>query len=61
MHPYGNSDTPMIMPMVIVQFGGGGAWVQQMMPLITSNGAPIPATAPGQFGHVMIAGGGRYS
>lgn len=59
-HPHGTADTPMMMPLVHVQFDGGGAWVQQMMPLITSNGAPIPATAPGQFGHVHIAGGGRY-
>ena len=60
LHPWGTADTPMTMPMTHVWFGGGGAWVQQMMPLITANGAPIPATAPGQFGQVYIAGGGRY-
>lgn len=59
-HPYGNADTPMVMPMVHVELGGGGAAVQQMIPLITANGAMIPATAPGQFGQVHIAGGGRH-
>lgn len=59
-HPYGNADTPMSMPMVLVEFSGAGAAVQQMTPLITSNGAPIPATAPGHFGQVYISGGGRY-
>lgn len=59
-HPHGTSDTPMTMPLAHVQFGGGGALVQQMAPLITANGAMIPATAPGLFGHVAIAGGGRY-
>ncbi len=60
LHPWGNADTPMVMPMTLVQFGGEGAMVQQMMPLITSNGAMIPATAPGTFGQVRIAGGGRH-
>lgn len=59
-HPAGTADTPMTMPMVHVLFAGGGAMVQQMMPLTTANGAMIPATAPGQFGQVRIAGGGRY-
>jgi hypothetical protein len=59
-HPAGTADTPMVMPMVAVYFGGGGALVQQMTPLYLSNGAMIPATAPGLFGHVHIAGGGRY-
>jgi hypothetical protein len=59
-HPWGTGDTPMVMPMVLVYFGGGGAWVQQMMPLVTANGAPVPATAPGRFGQVAIAGGGRH-
>lgn len=60
MHPYGTPDTPMMMPMIRVQFSGGGAAVQQMAPLITANGAPVPATVPGHYGHVAIAGGGRY-
>lgn len=55
-HPHGTADTPMTMPMVHVAFGPGGAAVQQMVPLITANGAPVPATAPGRFGQVSISG-----
>lgn len=55
-HPHGTADTPMQMPMVHVYFGPGGAAVQQMVPLITANGAPVPATAPGRFGQVTISG-----
>jgi len=55
-HPYGTPDTPMVMPMVLVQFGpGGGAAVEQMVPLITANGAAIPATAPGRYGQVVVS------
>lgn len=59
-HPYGTPDTPMLMPMTRVVFSGGGAAVEQMVPLITANGAPVPATAPGMYGQVAIAGGGRH-
>jgi hypothetical protein len=53
-HPRGTPDTPMVMPMTHVEFGGGGAMVQQMTGLVTANGAVIPATAPGQFGQVYL-------
>jgi hypothetical protein len=53
-HPHGTVDTPMTMPMTRVQFGGGGAMVEQMTGLVTANGAVIPATAPGQFGQVTL-------
>ena len=59
-HPHGTADTPMTMPMVHVEFGGGGAMVQQMTGLVTANGAMVPATAPGTFGQVHLAGGGRH-
>ena len=59
-HPYGTPDTPMTMPMTLVQFGGGGAQVQQMTGLVTANGAVVPATAPGRFGQVYLPpGSGR--
>lgn len=62
MHPAVNGDTPMTMPMVGVFFGGGGAWTEQMAPMVAARGgAPIPATGPGRYGQVHIAGGGRYS
>lgn len=53
-HPYGTPDTPMLMPMTRVQFGGAGALVENMTGLVTANGAVIPATAPGQFGQVHL-------
>jgi hypothetical protein len=54
-HPRGTADTPMVMPMTHVYFGGGGAMVQQMTGLVTAHGgAVIPATAPGQFGQVYL-------
>jgi hypothetical protein len=53
-HPYGTADTPMVMPMTRVVFGGGGAGVEQMAGLVTANGAVIPATVPGQFGQVTL-------
>jgi hypothetical protein len=59
-HPYGTADTPMVMPMVHVQFNSGGALVQQMAGIVTPNGAVIPAVPAAPFGHVPIAGGGRY-
>ena len=60
-HPYGTSDTPMVMPMVRVYFNGSGGQVEQMSPIVADrNGGAIPATAPGQYGQVRIAGGGRY-
>jgi hypothetical protein len=55
-HPYGTADTPMTMPTVLVQFGGGGAMVQQMTGLVTANGAVIAATAPGRFDQVVLSG-----
>jgi hypothetical protein len=55
-HPYGNADTPMYNPLVLVQFGGGGAMVQQMTGLVTASGAVIPASAPGRFGQVYLPG-----
>lgn len=59
-HPYGTADTPMVMPLVLVKFGGDYAAVEQMVPLITANGAAIPATAPGRYDQIAVAGGGRY-
>lgn len=59
MHPYGTADTPMTMPMVHVQFAGGGAAVQVMAPLYVPSGGgavPVPATAPGQYGQVSVSG-----
>jgi hypothetical protein len=60
-HPYGTSDTPMVMPMTRVYFNAGGGQVEQMAGITAPrNGAVIPATAPGTYGQVHLAGGGRY-
>lgn len=61
MHPWGNADTPMEMPMVRVQVNPGGVAVEQLVPLITANGAPIPASAPGRYGQVAMTGNARRS
>jgi hypothetical protein len=53
-HPHGTADTPMVMPMTRVYFGGAGADVEQLVPLVTANGAAIPATAPGRYGQVIL-------
>ncbi len=55
-HPVGTADTPMVMPMVHVQFGGSGAAVQVMTPLIAPDGRLIPATAPGRWDQVTVSG-----
>lgn len=59
-HPWGTADTPMMMPMVMVKFGGDYAALEQMVPIWAPNGATIPATAPGRYDQVFVAGGGRY-
>lgn len=59
-HPAGTADTPMLMPMTRVLVGPGGSYVEQMMPVITPNGAAIPATAPGRYDQVVMSGAGRY-
>lgn len=60
-HPHGTPDTPMTMPMTRVFFGGGGADVEQMIPLVTASGAAVPATAPGRYGQVVLSPSGRMS
>lgn len=59
-HPAGTADTPMMMPLAIIRFAGGGMTLEQAVPLVTANGASIPASAPGRYGQVAIAGGGRH-
>jgi hypothetical protein len=55
-HPAGTPDTPMVMPLVRVNYYGGGIAVDQVHGLLTAGGAVIPATAPGAFGQVHMAG-----
>jgi len=55
-HPYGTADTPMTMPIHQVIMTADGAQVQRLTPLVTANGAMIPASAPGTWGQVVAAG-----
>jgi hypothetical protein len=68
-HPHGTADTPMVMPMVLVQVGpqtasgiatGEPGWsyaqVSEMTPLIGPKGEPIPASAPRRWSQVYAAG-----
>jgi hypothetical protein len=57
-HPVGTPDTPMVMPLSLVSRTDAGLTVQDMTPLITADGAMIPATAPGSWGQVHAAGRG---
>lgn len=60
-HPAGTAATPMVMPLAHVQIvptTGGYATVayQDMTPIWTTDGAAIPATAPGSWGQLIPAG-----
>lgn len=55
-HPWGTDDTPQTMPITVVTMTADGASVQRLTPLITANGAIIPAQAPGHWGQVHAAG-----
>lgn len=55
-HPWGTEDTPMVMHMALVQVGPDGIAYQDMTPLITPNGAAIPATAPHRWFQLYAAG-----
>ena len=55
-HPYGTPDTPMVMPITRVVMTADGASVERLTPLVTANGAMIPASAPGRWGQVAAAG-----
>ena len=61
-HPYGTADTPMLMPLVAVttSASAGGAEitsaVQDLVPLVTADGAVVPATGPGRWDQLRAAG-----
>lgn len=55
-HPAGTADTPHVMPLALVRFAPSGASVEVMAPIYTPTGRPIPATAPGRWDQVMMAG-----
>ena len=55
-HPYGTPDTPMTQPLALMTYTTHGASLEVLTPLVTANGAIIPASPPGYFGHVAMAG-----
>lgn len=68
-HPHGTGETPMVMPLIMVEVGpqtaagistGEPGWnyarVQEMTPLIGPKGEPIAATAPRRWAQVFEAG-----
>jgi hypothetical protein len=55
-HPATTKDTPMVMPLALVTVTDQGLMVEHMTPLITTDGAMIPATAPGAWGQLHAAG-----
>ena len=55
-HPSGTGATPMEMPLAQVTVTAGGVKVGELTPLITADGAPIPATAPGSWAQLHAAG-----
>lgn len=48
-HPHGTADTPMVMPMTLVQIGSSGIAYTDMTPLVMPDGRMIPATAPSRW------------
>jgi hypothetical protein len=55
-HPAGGADTPMVMPMTLVQIGSDGIAYQDLTPLVMPDGRMIPATAPHRWFQLYAAG-----
>lgn len=56
-HPAAPPGTVMTMPLALVQITPAGTvGYQEMTPLITADGAPVPATTPGRWGQLIAAG-----
>jgi hypothetical protein len=55
-HPYGTADTPMVMPMTLVQVGSTGIAYQDLTPLVMPDGRMVPATAPHRWFQLYAAG-----
>jgi hypothetical protein len=55
-HPWGTPDTPVTMPMTLVQIGSDGIAYQDMTPLYMPDGRAIPATAPHTWFQLRAAG-----
>lgn len=63
MHPYGTSDTPMVMPMSEISYEGEHVLYGTVHPLITADGAVIAARTEAMERHPVPAPvhpAGRY-
>lgn len=52
----GTNDIPMTIPLTRIQILPGMISVEDMQPLITSDGAPVAATSNGSWGQLYRAG-----
>jgi hypothetical protein len=52
----GRYATPTEIPNVRIQMGNGVIAYEDLQPMITADGAPIAATAPGTWGQLYAAG-----
>jgi hypothetical protein len=64
-HPDPGSAVPMVMPVALVTvYPVDSNYVtlamQDMAPLLTAEGSLVPATGPGRWDQVALAGGGRH-
>lgn len=60
-HPVGTAETPMLMPIsTVVVSAAQGQYVtlgsMEYSPLFTTDGAMVPAIAPGRWGQLVAAG-----
>jgi hypothetical protein len=56
MHPWGTPETPVTMPMTLVQIGSDGIAYQDMHPLYMPDGRMVPATADHRWFQLYAAG-----
>jgi hypothetical protein len=55
-HPAGTADTPMVMPMSEITYGQDAVLYGALHPLVTADGATVPARAPGGHPDTVPAG-----
>jgi len=58
-HPVGTADTPMVMPMSELTYSGNTATYGTLHPLVTADGATIPARSAGHGYHAEVVPAGR--
>ena len=56
VHPVGTAMTPMIMPMAVVSYAANQVLYGSLHPLVTTDGATVPAAADVTYPAVVPAG-----